>query len=229
MTVEAFRESQPDVLPALHSREDTRNFYNRISGVYDLLAERSERSIRHAGIDKLAPKPGESLLEIGIGTGHTLEEMANAVGASGIVHGVDLAEKMVQATAAHLEQNHLVDRVDLVCGDAQKLPYEANTMDGIIMIFTLELFGIEDIPSVLAECKRVLRHGGRIVVVGMSKEGKQGVAVHTFEWFHRHFPNLMDCRPIFVRRALEAANLQVRDAMIDDWWVPVEIVLATKP
>jgi demethylmenaquinone methyltransferase/2-methoxy-6-polyprenyl-1,4-benzoquinol methylase len=76
---------------------------------------------------------------------------------------------------------------------------------------------------------RVLRPGGRIVVVGVSKEGKRGVVLAAFEWTHRHFPNLMDCRPIYVRRALEEAGLQIEDSSLERMWVPVEIVLGVKP
>ena len=75
-------------------------------------------------------------------------------------------------------------------------------MDGIFMCFTLELFDTPDIPKLLAECKRVLRTGGRIVIVAVSKEGKEGkegLVIQAFEWTHRHFPNLMDCRPIYAR------------------------------
>ena len=77
--------------------------------------------------------------------------------------------------------------------------------------------------------KRVLRPGGRLAVVAISKEGKQGFLIRAFEWTHRHFPNLMDCRPIYVRRAIEEAGFAIRDATIDHMWVPVEIVLGVKP
>ena len=97
------------------------------------------------------------------------------------------------------------------------------------MSFTLELFDTPEIPRVLAECKRVLRPGGRLAVVAISKEGKQGFLIRAFEWTHRHFPNLMDCRPIYVRRAIEEADFVIRNATIDHMWVPVEIVLAEKP
>ena len=50
-----------------------------------------------------------------------------------------------------------------------------------------------------------------------------------FEWAHLHFPNLMDCRPIYVRRALEASGFTIKEADVESMWVPVEIVLAEKP
>jgi demethylmenaquinone methyltransferase/2-methoxy-6-polyprenyl-1,4-benzoquinol methylase len=102
-------------------------------------------------------------------------------------------------------------------------------MDGVFMSFTLELFDTPEIPKVLAECKRALRSGGRIVVVGMSKEDAHGVIFEMYEWSHRHFPNFIDCRPIFVRRALEAAGFLIRDSEKMQMWVPVEIVSAANP
>ena len=72
------------------------------------------------------------------------------------------------------------------------------------------------------------RVGGRIGVVGMSKEGRPGIAVRAYEWSHRHFPNFVDCRPILVRRALEAAGFRTRDSVMMHMWVPVEVVVGTK-
>jgi len=85
-----------------------------------------------------------------------------------------------------------------------------------------------EIPKVLAECRRVLRVGGRIGVVATTKEAEEGLAVEAYEWTHQHFPNLLDCRPIFVRRALEDAGFSIRDVTITKMWVPVEIVVAQK-
>jgi demethylmenaquinone methyltransferase/2-methoxy-6-polyprenyl-1,4-benzoquinol methylase len=222
-------ENQPGVLPVLQSKRETKAFYNKIARVYDLLAERSEQPMRAAGLDMLDVQPGEHVLEIGFGTGHTLVKLAKAAGPDGRVYGLDLADKMVDVARQLVTKEELADRVQLMCGDAEELPYAANALDGVIMIFTLELFDTPDIPRVLDECKRVLRPGGRIVVVSISKEGEQGLLVRAFEWTHRHFPNLMDCRPVFVRRALESAGFEIEDAKVDHMWVPVEIVLASKP
>jgi len=219
---------EPGVLRVLQGKSETKAFYNKIAKVYDLLSEHSERPLREAGLKLLAAAPGEHVLEIGFGTGHILVELADAVGTTGKVFGIDLSENMLAHAKELLSNQQLVGQVSLVCGDAENLPYGDDSMDGIFMCFTLELFDTPDIPKVLAECMRVLRPGGRIVVVAVSKEGKEGFMVQAFEWTHRHFPNLMDCRPIYTRRALEAAGFAIENSRTETMWVPVEVVLGRK-
>jgi ubiquinone/menaquinone biosynthesis C-methylase UbiE len=219
---------EPDVLRVLQSKRQIRSYYDKIAGVYDLLAEASEHSMREAGLKKLAAQPGERVLEIGFGTGHCLVELARSVGPTGRVQGIDLSDRMRELAEKLLKKESLAKRVELRRGDAAKLPYRANALDAVFTSFTLELFDTPEIPMVLMECRRVLRPGGRIVVVAVSKEGKPGLVLQAFEWTHRHFPNLMDCRPIFVRRALEAAGFTIQTAALKRMWVPVEIVLARK-
>lgn len=216
------------MLRVLQSKDETRAFYDKISGVYDLLAEDSEGPVRQTGLDKLALALGENVLEIGYGTGHSVVQLAEAVGPAGKVFGIDLSEGMRVRARERVEKEHLSDRVELTCGDATHLPFPNGSMDAVFMSFTLELFDTPDIPQVLAECKRVLRMGGRIGVVAITKEGKEGFAVEAYEWTHKHFPNLLDCRPIFVRRALENCGFSIKDAIITNMWVPVEIVVAEK-
>lgn len=222
-------EYEPGVLRIFQSKEETKAYYNKIAGVYDLLAERSEQPMREKGLRKLAAQPSDRILEIGFGTGHSLAEIARAVGPDGRVFGVDISDAMVALTSELLQRDSLANRVELICGDAARLPCEDNSLDGIFTSFTLELFDTPEIPKVLAEWKRVLKPGGRLAVAALSKEGKQGFVMKAYEWTHKHFPNLMDCRPIYVRRALEAAGFEVRETDIEHMWVAVEIVLAIKP
>ncbi len=221
-------EYEPGVLRVLQSKSEREAYYNKIAMVYDLLAENSERAMREAGLVKLAVTPGERILEIGFGTGHCLVDLAKSIGPTGKVFGIDISENMVSIARELIEKSQIADRVEVQRADAEALPYSENSMDAIFMNFTLELFDTPEIPGVLAQCKRILRPGGRIVVVGVSKEGKQGIIIKAFEWTHRHFPNLMDCRPIYVARALAAAGFIVQDTTIDHMWVPVDIVLAVK-
>ncbi len=227
--LESIDDLQPGVQRVFQTRDEIRRFYNKIARVYDVLAERSEQPMREKGIAKLDPRLGERLLEIGFGTGHCIVALARAVGPTGRVFGIDLAENMVEIARELVHREGLADRVELVQGDAADLPYEDDFFDGIFSSFTLELFDTPDLPRVLAEWRRVLRPGGRLSVVSLSKEGKQGIVIKAYEWTHQHFPNLLDCRPIYVRRAMEAAGFQIRDAEVDHMWVPVEIVLGVKP
>jgi ubiquinone/menaquinone biosynthesis C-methylase UbiE len=220
--------SHPGILRVFQTRDQTRAFYDKISRVYDLLSERSEAPMRKAGLDLLQPHAGESILEVGFGTGHTLIEIAEAIGLRGTVFGMDLSDKMTKLAKDNLAKAGMLQRARLRCGDAAKLPYLTGSLDAVFMSFTLELFDTPEIPEVLGECRRVLRRGGRIVVVGMSKHGAQGGLVNVFEWAHKHFPQFLDCRPIYVRRALVAAGFAVRRALTRRMWVPVEIVLGVK-
>lgn len=220
--------NQPGVLRVFQSKAETKAFYDKISHVYDLLAEHSEGPVRRAGLEKLDARPGEKVLEIGFGTGHSLVSLAQSVGKAGKVYGLDVSEGMLHVAQGNLHKAGLAERVELTCGDGLQLPYPPDSLDGIFMSFTLELFDTPEIPKVMAECKRVLKPGGRIVVVGVSKEGEGGVILELFEWSHRHFPNLVDCRPIFVRQSLEAAGFRIESTERKMMWVPVEVVLGVK-
>jgi demethylmenaquinone methyltransferase/2-methoxy-6-polyprenyl-1,4-benzoquinol methylase len=210
------------------SRAETKALYDKISKVYDLLSEHTEGPVREAGLRMLAPQPGETVLEIGFGTGHALVWLARAVGPSGKVHGVDLSDGMMAVAESLVRQEGVADGVELRSGDATDLPYPADSMDAVFMSFTLELFDTPEIPVVLTECRRVLKSGGRIVVVGMSKEGAHGLVYEAYEWTHRHFPNFVDCRPIMVSQALAAAGFRVSEKQNLQIWVPMEIVRGEK-
>jgi ubiquinone/menaquinone biosynthesis C-methylase UbiE len=218
-----------EILRVFQSRQETRAYYDKISRVYDLLAERSEEPMRAAGLQVLGAKAGEKVLEIGFGTGHSLVALASAVQPEGTVYGVDLSEGMLKASRETLSRKQAPARVELICADALRLPFPPGTMDAVFMSFTLELFDTPEIPEVLAECGRALCPDGRMAIVSLSKEGPMTALLHAYEWTHRHFPNFLDCRPIYVERALKEAGLQILSAEIRKMWLPVEIVLAKMP
>jgi ubiquinone/menaquinone biosynthesis C-methylase UbiE len=221
------RGISPAVERVHRSKADARRTYDRLSRWYDLLAGPFEKEFRQIGLQKLNLQPDEFALDIGFGTGQAVLSMAEAVGFQGKVYGVDISEKMTQKTQDRVDRSGLGHRVELVCSDGANLPLGEKFFDAVFMSFTLELFDTDEIPDCLFECLRVLRSSGRLCVVSMSKEDKTGIIVRLYEWLHRKFPRLLDCRPIYLDRALVSAGFRIVDSykkVIGG--LPVRIVLA---
>lgn len=203
--------------------------YTRISPLYDLFGAFEEKH-RKEGLRVLDTHEGEQVLEIGFGTGHAILALARAVGERGKVYGIDISEGMCSITWHRVRKAGLTQRVKLRCGDAAQLPFKDKAFDAAFLSFTLDLIDTPEIPTVLGECKRVLRGGGRICVVAMSKRGKSGLMTRLYELLHEMMPTFIDCRPIYAAKSLKDAGFTVmvhRDISI--WGLGGEIVLAHKP
>jgi len=222
-------KGEPEISRVTRSKKEAQATYDRISGWYDLLEGIWEKKSRDVGLRKLGAKEGEIVLEIGFGTGHGILALAQSVGDSGRAYGIDLSSRMRDITRARVGEVGLSEIVELRFGDAVQLSFEAEFFDAIFMSFTLELFDTPEIPKVLQECQRVLRSGGRICVVSLSKTGESSWMRKLYEWGHRKLPKLLDCRPIFVQKLLEDTGFQILDAtQMSMWGLPVEVVLASK-
>jgi ubiquinone/menaquinone biosynthesis C-methylase UbiE len=217
----------PEISRVPRTKDEARAAYDKMSRWYDILAGSSEQKFVQLGLEKLAAAEGEVVLEIGFGTGHALVALAQAVGESGKVWGIDISEGMRNVAQEVVDKAGVAERVEMWIGDAAQLPFEDRFFDAIFMSFTLELFDTPEIPVVLAQCRRVLRSGGRLAVVAMSKRGEDGSILRLYEWAHEKMPKYVDCRPIYAQQSLEEAGFEVVEAAVKSMWgLPVEIVVA---
>jgi ubiquinone/menaquinone biosynthesis C-methylase UbiE len=208
------------------SKKAAKRVYNRLSGVYDLLEGRWENEARAAGLQRLHFMEGEDVLEIGPGTGQALLALARSTGALGKVYAIDISPKMLQRTRKRLGDAGFHDRARLILGDGARLPLKPSSFDAIFMSFTLELFDTQEIAQVLSECRRVLKSQGRICVLSLSKTGGSELMKKFYELGRERFPDLLDCRPIFVHESLQDAGFKAE--LIDYsslWGMPVETVV----
>jgi ubiquinone/menaquinone biosynthesis C-methylase UbiE len=205
--------------------------YTRLSQWYDRLGGSEEQHIA-TGLRLLNAQPGERALEFGFGTGHGLVALAQSVGETDHVYGLDLSPGMIDVARERIEKEQLMDRVIVQRGNVLHLPYASDTFDVMFSSFMLDLIDTPDLPIVMSECRRVLRSTGRVGLVSMSKAcGARAsqIVVKVYERAHRWLPALIDCRPIYVQTMLTAAGFQIETAQTRSMWgLPVEIVIAHK-
>ena len=211
------------------SKEEAKKFYDRISGSYDWFGGIFERRPAEKALDYLKIQSGETVLEIGFGTGCCLRRMAISVGNSGKACGIDISEGMAQRAIERLNKAHLLDRIELYQGDAAKLPFDDETFDAVFVSFTLELFDSPEIPEVLGEVRRVLNPGGRLGLVSLSKTNIDSLPVRIYEWIHRKWPQYVDCRPIYVDESVQKAGYKIIMRETTRLMIlPIETVVAIK-
>lgn len=224
MTAEAPQDAT-EVLPVETGREEARRTYDRLSRFYDLTEGLLETRVKRLALRMAKAEPGATALEIGPGTGWALERLSRSVGSEGTVCGVDLAPGMLAVAEKRLR----AARPLLVRGDAARLPLADARFDLAFMSFVLELIPTEELAPVLGEVMRVLRPGGRLVDVSLSRESPN-VVTRLYEWGHKRLPRLLDCRPIFARRSLAAAGFEIVKARRTGiLGLPVEVVVGRKP
>jgi SAM-dependent methyltransferase len=112
---------------------------------------------------KLSLSEGQSLVDVGCGTGQHLARFAEEVGSRGRVLGIDLSSDAIARVWAR-------GQVGIV-GSASKLPLPDAILDALTCNYAIYYF--EDIPGVLAEWSRVLRPGGRVVISGPASESNR--------------------------------------------------------
>lgn len=200
--------------------------YDEMSRWYDAMAEGSEGRLRRHALQLLAVQAGERVLEIGCGTGRGLVELAQ-VGAGQVV-GVDLSAGMLRQSQKRVLHITAGKRPALARADGLRLPFSVGYFDVTILSFTLEVFEVDQRAALLGEIRRVISPGGRLGVVALAV-GKNGMMERAYQWAHRQFPHVIDCRPIPVEWELAQAGWQITSAERHSMWgLPVAVVIAER-
>jgi demethylmenaquinone methyltransferase/2-methoxy-6-polyprenyl-1,4-benzoquinol methylase len=107
---------------------------------------------------RLRAGPGDRVLDVATGTGAVAAELASRAGCR--VTGIDQSADMLAAAGALLAARGLADRVELVRGEAEALPFDDASFDGLTVTYLLRY--VADPAATLAELARVVRPGGTL-------------------------------------------------------------------
>ena len=144
--------------------------FSRVASRYDVMNDLMSAGVhrlwKDAMMDWLAPRPGQRLLDVAGGTGDiAFRFLRRAPGASAVV--CDMTASMLEEGRKRAEAEALSQRLDWVVGDAMALPFDDSSFD----VYTIS-FGIRNVTRIgdaLSEAYRVLRPGGRLMVLEFSQ------------------------------------------------------------
>lgn len=118
-------------------------------------------SQRAVMMEMLKPASGERVLDIGCGPGFMMRDLADAVGPQGRVDGIDVSEPMCELARVRL--SNAAAPIGLRLGGAEELPYADGCFDAVVL--SQVLLYVHDVPRALSEVRRVLKPGGRCLIV----------------------------------------------------------------
>jgi phosphatidylethanolamine/phosphatidyl-N-methylethanolamine N-methyltransferase len=151
-----------------HETKTTKQ-YDRWSKFYDQTFGVLVRRRIRRGIEELQLKPGDRVLDMGIGTGATLELYPPNIH----ITGLDLSEGMIRKAQKKAERAGM-DHVDLVQGDALQPPFAEASFDHILMTHVISV--VSDPVRLLREAARLLKPRGRLVMVNHFQSTRRPLA-----------------------------------------------------
>ena len=170
-----------------------RAMFDRIAGVYDLMNTAMTAGLHHRwrarAVDLARVGPGSRVLDVATGTGDLAIELARRVSPGGEVVGCDFAEGMLdraRTKVAHGGERYVRPRFEWA--DAMALPYAEDSFDSATVGFGARNF--EDLAIGLAEMVRVVRPGGRVVVLEITTPTRAPLSLFYRLWFDRAVPAL---------------------------------------
>ncbi len=214
------------MLPARLDKRHIPLVYRLVAPTHDLAAKILESKARSLGLELLSIADGEAFLEVAVGTGLSFTRVLRA-NTTGINVGIDLspamlnrAKRKVQKIGAHAE---------LLVGDAYQLPFESESFDALLNSYMFDLLPEDDFPGVLSEFFRVLRPGGRLVMMNLTTA--ESTPQKLWDTIYSIYPPLLGgCRGVRVSPALKTMGFsEIQRTFIVQNSFPSEVIHARRP
>ncbi|MCC6590978.1 MAG: class I SAM-dependent methyltransferase [Bryobacterales bacterium] len=197
-----------------------RRAYDVWSHCYDWVAP-LEHGPRLEALAMAGLQPGERVADIGCGPGRVAKRMREMVGPEGFVVGIDLSHQMLRrGSGCRLE------------ADTRQLPVANGSFDVVFSAYVLDLLPLADIPATLREIHRILRPGGRAVLLNMTKRDPSRWQL--MERVYQSLPRFVvayllgACRPVYLLGMTKDAGFQNVERRLLRGPMPSEVVTALR-
>ncbi len=170
-------------------KEQVADMFNNISKTYDMLNRMMTMGIdtiwRKKAIRSLQSLKPQLILDVATGTGDFAIESLRILKPHKII-GVDISSGMLAVAKEKIAKKGLHDRFEVQLGDSEKLQFEDNTFDAVTVAFGVRNF--ENLPQGLADIRRVLKPGGRAVILELSNPTTFPIKQLYHFYFHKFTP-----------------------------------------
>jgi phosphatidylethanolamine/phosphatidyl-N-methylethanolamine N-methyltransferase len=191
--------------------ETVKTAYRRYAGVYDALFGPVLQAGRKAVLEALRLKPGDRVLEVGVGTGLALSMYPDSVK----VTGIDLSREMLDKARARVARLGLTNVEALLEMDAEKTSFPDASFDKVVAMYVMPV--VRDPAAVLEEFHRVCKADGEIYIVNHVKSDNR--VIRAFEMGLARFSNQIGFRPDFELRELVNGAGEIDEvARINVFW-----------
>jgi demethylmenaquinone methyltransferase/2-methoxy-6-polyprenyl-1,4-benzoquinol methylase len=167
-----------------------RGMFDRIAGVYDVMNSAMTAGLHHQwrerAVDRAEVGPGSDALDVCCGTGDLALALRRRIGPDGRVVGCDFSEPMLELARKKSGEESLA--VEFGWADALDLPYGDASFDAVTVGFGAR--NLADLGRGIAEMARVLRPGGRLVILEITRPQREPLASFYSLWFDRLVPVL---------------------------------------
>lgn len=213
--------------PARLNPQDVSKTYTWIAPMHDWLAVLVEAHARRLGLAWAKVQDGERVLEVAVGTGLSFRHLLRQ-NPTGHTDGIDLTPAMLKRARYRAERTG-VTAYRLAPGNAFDLEFPDNTFDLVLNSYMVDMVPEADFVPLLREYKRVLKPGGRLVMMNMTLGERWYNQI--WEMLYRlHPPLLGGCRGVRLLPYVQQAGfVDTRRAYISQWTFPSEVLYGEKP